>query len=88
MRKHLDDDWDMHVRFFNYHNGLTAIDAEVETSTKYLDHVTRPENWISVIREVWEILKQITNDIRLFHKATGLYVKSVERSFNRIEEIC
>lgn len=63
MLKSIDNDWDMHVRFFHFHNGMTAIDAEVETSRKYIEHLTKPENWISVLREVWDILKQITDKI-------------------------
>lgn len=81
MRKHLSNDWDMHIRFLNLHQGLVAIDAEVETNMNYVEHITT-DNWISVIYEVWEVIKQLTNQIYLFHKKTGLYVTNVLKDFS------
>lgn len=81
MRKHLSTDWDMHVRFLNLHQGLIAIDAEVETNMNYVEHLTT-DNWVSVIYEVWEVIKQLTNQIYLFHKKTGLYVTNILRDFS------
>lgn len=81
MRKHLSNDWDMHVRFLKLHQGLIAIDAEVETNMNYLEHITK-ENWCSVVYEVWEVIKQLTTKIYLFHKKTGLYVTQILRDFS------
>lgn len=78
MLKHLSYDWDMHIRFLHMHEGLIAIDAEVETSREYIEHVTK-ENWISVIYEVWAILEQATDKVFLFHKTSGYYVKNILR---------
>ncbi len=41
-----------------------------------IEHVTK-DNWISVIYETWEILKQATDKVYLFHRTTGLYVKNI-----------
>jgi len=81
MRKHLSSDWDMHIRFLSLHQGLIAIDAEVETNIDYLEHITT-DNWISVIYEIWEVVKQLTNQIYLFHKKTGLYVTQIVKDFS------
>ena len=76
MLKHLNKDWDMHVRFLHIHEGLIAVDAEVETSREYVEHITK-DNWISVIYEVWEIVEQVTSKIFIFHKTSGQYVTNI-----------
>jgi len=76
MRKHINKYWDMHVRFLALHEGLIAIDGEVETNMDYLEHVIA-DNWISVIYEVWNVVKKVTSEIHLFHKGTGLYVRQI-----------
>ncbi len=81
MRKHLNKDWDMHVRFLHLHDGFIAIDAEVETNMEYVEHVTK-NNWISVLNEVWEIVTEITKKIWIFHKTSGHYVKQVLNYMN------
>ena len=76
MRKHIDKDWDIHVRFLNLHERLVSIDAEVETNMEYVEHVTT-ENWVSVLSEIWDIIRSITNGIWLFHKKSGQYVRQI-----------
>ena len=61
-RKNLSDEWDMHIRFIRIHQNMIAIDGEVETSTKWLEHNTG-NNWISIIYEISSILKKIPNRI-------------------------
>ncbi len=55
--KRISDDWDMHIRFLSLHDGLIAIDGEVETSRKWVEHNTA-NNWISVIYEITNILQK------------------------------
>lgn len=76
MRKHLDTCWDMHVRFLRLHDNMIAIDAEIETHIGYVEHATSG-NWISVIYEAWIVLKEVTNEIYLFHKPTGQYITHI-----------
>jgi hypothetical protein len=77
MRKKIDDNWDMHIRFFKYHQNFIAIDAEVETGTSYVDHLSHSENWVSVIKEIYIIIKSHSTDIRLYHKTYRKFVKDI-----------
>ena len=74
--KTLTDDWDMHVRFMQLHDGLIAIDGEVETSRKWVEHNTE-DNWISVIYEVANILKKNQINIYIWHKKMQRYVVDI-----------
>ena len=71
--KNLTDDWDMHVRFIQLHKDMIAIDGEVETSRKWVEHNTK-DNWISVIYEITNILKKYQIGYHLWHKKIGKYV--------------
>ena len=71
----LTKDWDMHVRFLQVHEGSVAIDAEVETSREYLDHLNG--KWISVIYEVTNILEKYEITFGLWHKKAKKYVKNI-----------
>ena len=73
--KRLTKDWDMHVRFLQIHHGLIAIDAEVETSREFLEHLVG--GWISVIFEVTNILQKYNIQWWLWHKSAGNYVKNI-----------
>lgn len=74
--KTLSDDWDMHVRFMQLHNGLIAIDGEVETSRKWVEHNTK-DNWISVIYEVTNILKKYQIKTYLWNTKMQRYVVDI-----------
>ena len=74
--KTLSDDWDMHVRFMQLHDGLIAIDGEVETSRKWIEHNTK-DNWISVIYEVSDILRKYQLNFRIWHKKMQRYIVNI-----------
>lgn len=74
--KNLSDDWDMHVRFMQLHEGLIAIDGEVETSRKWVEHNTE-DNWISVIYEITNILKKYEIQFSIWHKKMQRYVTNI-----------
>lgn len=76
-RKKISQEWDMHVRFLGIHSERIAIDAEVETSTEYLQHVTKPQHWISVIYEVQNILSKHGINFKIWHKKTGSYIRQI-----------
>ena len=76
-RKKLSEEWDMHIRFLGIHKNQIAIDAEVETSTEYLDHVTKPQYWISVVYEVQDILTKYGIKFRIWHKKAKSYVLQI-----------
>ncbi len=75
--KRLTADWDMHVRFIRLHRGSIAVDAEVETSREYLEHLGG--RWISVIYEVIEILQRNGLECAIWHKRARRYVSSILR---------
>ncbi|KAG2478108.1 MAG: hypothetical protein NPMRTH1_760013 [Nitrosopumilales archaeon] len=74
--KNLSDDWDMHVRFMQMHQGLIAIDGEVETSRKWVEHNTE-DNWISIIYEITNILKKYQIQFSIWHKKMKRYVTNI-----------
>lgn len=63
----------MHVRFMQLHKGMIAIDGEVETSRKWVEHNTE-DNWISVIYEITNILKKYQIQFSIWHKKMQKYV--------------
>ena len=74
--KTLSEDWDMHIRFIQLHDGLIAIDGEVETSRKWVEHNTE-DNWISVIYEITNILKKYQIQFSIWHKKMQKYVINI-----------
>ena len=74
--KNLTDDWDMHIRFIQLHKGRIAIDGEVETSRKWVEHNTE-DNWISVIYEITNILKTYQIAFSIWHKKMQNYVTNI-----------
>ena len=74
--KTLSDDWDMHIRFIQLHEGLIAIDGEVETSRKWVEHNTE-NNWISVIYEITNILQKHQIQFSIWHKKMQIYVVEI-----------
>lgn len=76
MRKYLDTCWDIHVRFFQLHKDLIAIDAEVETNSNFVEHIME-DSWISVLYEIWVIILEIPGGFYLFHKSSNQYVNEI-----------
>lgn len=74
--KTLSDDWDMHIRFIQLHEGLIAIDGEVETSRKWVEHNTE-NNWISVIYEITDILQKHQIQFSIWHKKMQIDVVEI-----------
>lgn len=75
LMKRLTNDWDMHIRFIQLHSKSIAIDAEVETSREYLEHLTG--KWISVIYEVTGILQKHKLAYAIWHKQEQKYVSNI-----------
>ena len=75
LMKHLTVDWDMHVRFIQIHDNSIAIDAEVETSREYLEHLNG--KWISVIYEVTNVLEKHGITFGIWHKQAKKYVDKI-----------
>lgn len=73
-RKKLSEEWDIHVRLIEINSNKIAIDAEVETSTEYIQHLTKPEYWISVIFEVHDILGKYKIPFKTWHKKSKSYI--------------
>lgn len=81
--KSLTDVWDMHLRLLSLHEGFTAIDAEVEPSREYLEHLQSPTgNWASVIYEITNILQAVSAPIYLFYKRPQSYVANIITNWN------
>ncbi len=75
IRKSLTNEWDIHVRFLQVHENFIAIDAEVETSREYLEHING--KWISVIYEITSILEKYKIAFGIWHKKTQNYVRTI-----------
>jgi len=73
--KRLTPDWDMHVRFLQIHEGSIAIDAEVETSREFIEHVNG--KWISVIYEVTNIFNKYGLQFGIWHKGAQRHVRQI-----------
>jgi len=82
LMKKLTEDWDMHVRFLQFHRGLVAVDAEVETSREYLDHIGG--RWVSVVYEVINIFQKYGTKFYFWHKYAQKYVKEIQTNVNLI----
>ena len=82
LMKRLTNDWDMHIRFIQIHPKYIAIDAEVETSREYLEHLTG--KWISVIYEVIGILQKHRLAYAIWHKQEQKYVSTILKNGNLI----
>lgn len=76
-RKRLSEEWDMHIRFLELNQGKVSIDGEVETSTEYLEHVTKPQYWVSVLYEIHDILLKYGIQFKIWYKKAKNYVMSV-----------
>lgn len=62
---------------------MTAIDAEIEPSRKYLEYLQPSTgHWVSIIYEIADILQAIGALIYLFYKKSRSYVASTIDDYN------
>lgn len=73
--KRLAKPWEMHVRLLEMQKGLIAIQAEVEISRKYIQHIRSVRS--PVIYEIESILKKHKIEYRIWHAKMRQYITSV-----------
>jgi hypothetical protein len=73
--KKLAKPWEMHVRLLEMHQGLIAIQAEVEISRKYIQHIRSVRS--PVIYEIESILKKHKIEYQIWHAKMRQYITSV-----------
>jgi len=67
--------WEIHVRLLEMQQGLIAIQAEVEISRKYIQHIRSVR--APVIYEVESILKKHKIEYQIWHAKLRQYITSV-----------
>ncbi len=67
--------WEMHLRLFDRTNGEIGIEAEVEVSRDYLQHLFCQRT--PVIYEIESLLKKHQIEYKIWHKKISNYVNSV-----------
>lgn len=73
--KRLAKPWEMHVRLLELQQGLIAIQAEVEISRRYIQHIRSVRS--PVILEIESILKKHKIEYRIWHAKLRQYITSV-----------
>lgn len=73
--KRLAKPWEMHVRLLEMQQGLIAIQAEVEISRRYIQHIRSVRS--PVIYEIESILKKHKIEYRIWHAKLRQYITSV-----------
>ena len=73
--KRLSKPWEMHVRLLEMSQGLIAIQAEVEISRKYIQHIRSVR--APVIYEVESLLKKHSIEYRIWNAKVRDYITSV-----------
>src|SRR5919205_392770 len=73
--KKLSKPWEMHVRLLEMQQGLIAIQAEVEISRKYIQHIRSVR--APVIYEIEWILKKHKIEYQIWHAKMRQYITSV-----------
>jgi hypothetical protein len=73
--KRLSKPWEMHVRLLEMQQGLIAIQAEVEISRRYIQHIRSVR--CPVIYEIESILKKHKIEYRIWHAKLKQYITSV-----------
>src|ERR671932_1160925 len=73
--KKLSKPWEMHVRLLDMQQGLIAIQAEVEISRKYIQHIRSVR--APVIYEIESILKKHSIEYRIWHAKLRQYITSI-----------
>jgi hypothetical protein len=73
--KKLGKPWEMHVRLLEFQHGLIAIQAEVEISRKYIQHIRSAR--VPVIYEIESILEKHRIEYRIWNAKIRDYITSV-----------
>src|ERR671927_1510964 len=73
--KRLSKPWEMHVRLLEMQQGLIAIQAEVEISRRYIQHIRSVR--APVIYEIESILKKHKIEYQIWHAKMRQYITSV-----------
>ena len=73
--KRLTKPWEMHVRLLDMQQGLIAIQAEVEISRKYIQHIRSVR--APVIYEIESILKKHSIEYRIWNGKVRDYITSI-----------
>lgn len=73
--KKLAKPWEMHVRLLELQQGLIAIQAEVEISRRYIQHIRSVRS--PVIYEIESILKDHRIEYQIWHAKLKQYISSV-----------
>lgn len=73
--KRLAKPWEMHVRLLEMNQGLIAIQAEVEISRRYIQHIRSVRS--PVIYELESILKKHRIEYQIWHAKLKQYISSV-----------
>jgi len=71
--------WEMHVRFVDMKKGLIAIQAEVEVSRDYLQHLFSQNT--PVIYEIEEMLKKHQIDYKIWNMRIKKYVNTIFNNY-------
>ena len=75
LAKKLAKPWEMHVRLFNVEQGLIAIQAEVEISRRYIQHIRSVR--APVIYEIESILKKHQIECKIWNAKIRDYITRV-----------
>src|ERR671932_422388 len=73
--KKLTKPWEMHVRLLDMQQGLIAIQAEVEISRKYIQHIRSVR--APVIYEIESILKKHKIEYQIWHAKMRDYITNI-----------
>ncbi|HEV8405247.1 MAG TPA: hypothetical protein VGQ13_05000 [Nitrososphaera sp.] len=73
--KRLTKPWEMHVRLLEVQQGLIAIQAEVEISRRYIQHIRSVRS--PVIYEIESILKKHRIEYQIWHAKLKQYITNV-----------
>src|ERR671928_502436 len=73
--KKLSKPWEMHVRLLDMQQGLIAIQAEVEISRKYIQHIRSVR--APVIYEIESILEKHKIEYQIWHAKLRQYITSI-----------
>ena len=73
--KRLGKPWEMHVRLLEFQQGIIAIQAEVEISRKYIQHIRSVR--VPVIYEIESILEKHRVEYKIWNAKVRDYITSV-----------
>ena len=71
--------WEMHVRLFDIEKGLISIQAEVEISRDYLQHLFSQRT--AVIYEIEDILKKHKIEYRIWNGRIRKYINTIFENY-------